>query len=130
MHGLQECDHTDEYGEQMTLEHFLCLLERLEQMYKLLTPAQLTNKIRMLGYNSPTWTAMVGSLLTPEEGFVTTSANTRTLDMLKKMMRHNFEKVVENEAEKGVEMGVVNVKGTAVAMGMFLLFMLTQESDK
>jgi len=95
-------------------------------MYKLLTPAQLSNKIRMLVWNSGLWDIMVDDLDNPEEEFKYTDANKQILDLLKKMMWHGFKKVeeeveigVEMGVEKGVEEGVINVKGKAVAIGMF-----------
>ena len=94
-------------------------------MYKLLTPAQLSNKIRMLVWDSGFWVLMVDNVFNIEEEFKYSEENKQILDMLKKMMWHGFKKVEEDvdiEVEKGVESGVINVKGEAVAIGIFCFF--------
>jgi len=80
-------------------------------MYKLLTPAKLTNKIRLLAYNQELWT----TLLPEDEEFKSTNDTMNTLAILKKMTKHGFR--ADDGGAKGIETGVIKVNKETIAMG-------------
>jgi len=90
----------------MTLEHFLCLLKKLEKLYPLLTPVELANKIRLLAYTESYWPYLLG---TKDEKFVETDTNEDIIDTLKKMTIH--------KVQAGVETGVIKVNKSTIALG-------------